>query len=95
MRLNERVALITGGGSGIGKASCLLFAREGARVIVVDLEQSAAEATAREIRDNGGVARSFAADVSKAGDAEAMVKSSAHCTSHSITPECSTRKTNR
>jgi NAD(P)-dependent dehydrogenase (short-subunit alcohol dehydrogenase family) len=74
MRLNERVALITGGGSGIGKASCLLFAREGARVIVVDLEQSAAEATAREIRDNGGVARSFAADVSKAGDAEAMVK---------------------
>jgi NAD(P)-dependent dehydrogenase (short-subunit alcohol dehydrogenase family) len=74
MRLNERVALITGGGSGIGKASCLLFAREGARVIVVDREHEAAESTAEEIRNGGGMARAFAADVSKAGDAEAMVK---------------------
>ena len=71
MRLANKVALITGGGSGIGKASCLLFAREGAKVVVVDLKKEAAEGTAREIGDS---ARSFAADVSKAKDAEAMVQ---------------------
>ena len=70
MRLANKVALITGGGSGIGKASCLAFAREGAKVVVVDLKLDTAEATAREI---GGDARAFAADVSKAADAEAMV----------------------
>jgi len=70
MRLANKVALITGGGSGIGKASCLLFAREGARVVVVDVKRDAAEATAREIGD----ARAFAADVSKAKDAEAMIQ---------------------
>ncbi len=70
MRLANKVALITGGGSGIGKASSLLFAREGAKVAVVDLKRDAAEATAREI---GANARAFAADVSKAKDAEAMV----------------------
>src|SRR5258706_5935136 len=71
MRLENKVALITGGGSGIGKASCLLFAKEGAKVVVVDLKKESAEATANEI---GGNARAFAADVSKASDCEAMVK---------------------
>src|SRR5256886_5579223 len=74
MRLTDKVALITGGGSGIGKASCHLFAHEGARVVVVDLKGDAAEATASEIRHAGGDARAFAADVSKAKDAEAMVR---------------------
>lgn len=69
MRLADKVALITGGGSGIGKASCIAFAREGAKVVVVDLKKETAEATAKEV---GGVA--FAADVSKANDAEGMVK---------------------
>jgi len=73
-RLDGKVALITGGGSGIGKASCLLFAAEGARVVVVDLKQETADATANEIRESGGDAAAFAADVSKAKDAEAMVK---------------------
>ncbi|HET7433642.1 MAG TPA: glucose 1-dehydrogenase [Thermoanaerobaculia bacterium] len=73
-RLNGKVALITGGASGIGKASCLLFASEGAKVVVVDLKLEAAEATAKEIRDAGGEARAVAADVSKAKDSEAMVK---------------------
>jgi len=68
MRLKDKVALITGAGSGIGLASARIFAREGARVVCVDLKGDAAEATAREV---GGAA--FAADVSKAKDAEAMV----------------------
>ena len=72
-RLSGKVALITGGGSGIGKASCLAFAREGARVVVVDLKLETAEATAQEIRDAGGEARAFAANVAKAKDSEAMV----------------------
>jgi NAD(P)-dependent dehydrogenase (short-subunit alcohol dehydrogenase family) len=71
MRLDKKIALITGGGSGIGKASCLLFAREGASVVVVDVDLQAAQATASEI---GGAARAFQADVSRAPDAEAMVK---------------------
>ena len=69
-RLENKVALITGGGSGIGRASCLAFAREGAKVVVVDLKLETAEETAHEI---GEAARPFAADVSKAADAEAMV----------------------
>jgi NAD(P)-dependent dehydrogenase (short-subunit alcohol dehydrogenase family) len=74
VRLANKVALITGGGSGIGKASCLLFAKEGAKVVVVDLKKDTAEQTAGEIRNAGGDARAFAADVSKAKDAEAMVQ---------------------
>ncbi|HEX3067555.1 MAG TPA: SDR family NAD(P)-dependent oxidoreductase, partial [Thermoanaerobaculia bacterium] len=74
MRLADKVALITGGGSGIGKASCLIFAKEGAKVVVVDLKLDTAEATADEIRKAGGDAKAFAADVSKADDAEAMVR---------------------
>jgi NAD(P)-dependent dehydrogenase (short-subunit alcohol dehydrogenase family) len=74
MRLADKVALITGGGSGIGKASCLLFAKEGAKVVVVDLKLDTAEATVDEIQKAGGDAKAFAADVSKAKDAEAMVR---------------------
>jgi len=74
MRLANKVCLITGGGSGIGKASSLLFAKEGAKVVVVDLKKDTAEATADEIRKAGGDARAFAADVSKAKDAEGMVQ---------------------
>src|SRR5712691_12041537 len=74
MRLANKVALITGGGSGIGKASCLIFAREGAKVVVVDLKKDTAQATVDEIRKAGGDAAAFGADVSKEKDAEGMVK---------------------
>jgi len=63
MRLADKIAIITGGGSGIGKATCIAFAREGAKVVVVDLKKDTADATAKEI---DGVA--FGADVSKAKD---------------------------
>jgi NAD(P)-dependent dehydrogenase (short-subunit alcohol dehydrogenase family) len=74
MRLEKKVTLVTGGGSGIGKASCLIFAREGAKVVVVDLKKDSAQATADEIKKNGGEAKAFGADVSSAKDCEAMVK---------------------
>ncbi|MGZ7041217.1 MAG: SDR family NAD(P)-dependent oxidoreductase, partial [Thermoanaerobaculia bacterium] len=74
MRLANKVALITGGGSGIGRASCLLFAKEGAKVVVVDLKKDTAQQTVEEVRKAGGQAAAFGADVSKWNDAEAMVK---------------------
>jgi NAD(P)-dependent dehydrogenase (short-subunit alcohol dehydrogenase family) len=65
--------LITGGGSGIGKSSCLAFAKEGARVVVVDLKKETADETAHEIASGGGKAVAFGADISKAKDSEGMV----------------------
>lgn len=73
MKLQDRVALITGGASGIGCATAELFAREGARVVVADLNGPAASQTAERIRNNGGEAVSIQVDVSKAKDAEEMV----------------------
>jgi NAD(P)-dependent dehydrogenase (short-subunit alcohol dehydrogenase family) len=73
VRLQDKVALITGSGSGIGKATALLFGREGAKVMSVDLMADTAQATAREIKDGGGQADSLQADVSVAADVERMV----------------------
>jgi NAD(P)-dependent dehydrogenase (short-subunit alcohol dehydrogenase family) len=73
MRLVNKVALITGAGSGIGRETALLFSREGARVVVVDVKNEAGEAVVEELRSAGGEAIYVHADVSKAADAEAMV----------------------
>jgi NAD(P)-dependent dehydrogenase (short-subunit alcohol dehydrogenase family) len=73
MRLDGRVALITGGGSGIGREAALLFAREGAAVVVVDVIDAAGEETVAAIRGDGGRALHVHADVSKDADCAAMV----------------------
>ena len=70
MRLDNKVALITGGGSGIGKQSALLFAKEGAKVAVVDLDEKSGRETASMIKD----AIFVRADVSAARDCQQMVE---------------------
>src|SRR5262245_25021725 len=74
MRLDGKVAMITGAGSGIGRASALRFAREGARVAVVDLDGTRAKETAAAIEAAGGQALALAADVTRAADNEASVR---------------------
>ncbi len=72
-KLDNKVALITGGGSGIGKATSLLFAQEGARIAIADWVEDQARAVAAEIKQKGGEAITIKTDVSKAADAERMV----------------------
>ncbi len=72
-RLDGRVALITGAGSGIGKASALLFASEGAAVVCADIDEASCRATADEIRAAGGEATAVVSDVSSDADVSAMV----------------------
>ena len=69
-----RVALVTGGGSGIGRASCLAFAREGARVAVADVDMAGAEETVRLIEGAGGSGVGFRVDVTKSGEVESLVE---------------------
>ena len=73
MRLENKVALITGGGSGIGEASSELFAREGAAIGVCDLNADTAESVAARIRDAGGRAIALQADVTSRDDVERVV----------------------
>lgn len=74
MRLKNKVALITGGSSGIGKASALLFAREGAKVVLADVNEAGATQTVDEIGKAGFDAAFVKTDVSRASDCENMVK---------------------
>jgi NAD(P)-dependent dehydrogenase (short-subunit alcohol dehydrogenase family) len=73
VRLTDKVALITGAGSGIGREAALLFAAEGAAVVAVDRDDAAATATAAAVTDQGGRAISVMADVSRSADCQAMV----------------------
>ncbi len=72
--LDGKVALITGGSTGIGRATAQIFAREGATIAVADVNVEGAEETVRLIQDAGGEAVFIKTDVSQAADAEAMVK---------------------
>lgn len=73
MKLRGKVAIVTGGGSGIGEASCYAFGREGARVAVVNRTLAKAEAVARAIEAKGGTAIALDADVSVSADVERMI----------------------
>ncbi|GMR11211.1 MAG: SDR family oxidoreductase [Anaerolineae bacterium] len=70
-----KVALITGSGSGIGRASALAFARNGAKVIVADLNVEGGEETVHHIQENDGKARFVKTDVTKEAEVEALVNS--------------------
>lgn len=74
MRLADKVALITGAGSGIGRKSALLFAKEGAKVMVADLQEDSGQETRQLILEQGGEAGYVRADVSKAADVQAMIE---------------------
>jgi NAD(P)-dependent dehydrogenase (short-subunit alcohol dehydrogenase family) len=74
MEFSGKVALITGAGNGIGRATALGFASRGAKVVVVDRDQAAGEASAGIIRQQGGDACFIAADVTKSADVQAYVK---------------------
>src|SRR4051812_30882538 len=79
-RVEGKVAMVTGAGStpgpgvGTGKASAVVLAREGARVLLVDLHAERAEETRQMIEAEGGTAQVFQADATKAADCEAMVR---------------------
>lgn len=73
MRLANKVALITGGSSGIGKETALLFAKEGAKVVVSDVNDAEGRTVVAQIIENGGQAAYIRADVSKAEDCAKMV----------------------
>ena len=72
-RLAGKVALVTGGGSGIGQATALIFAREGAKVVVADITVDGGEETVRQIQAAGGDATFVKTDVSQAAEVEALV----------------------
>jgi len=74
MRLTSRVAIVTGAASGIGRATVGLLAQEGARVLVVDINDNAGQETAKMIRGKGGEATYCHADVGAPDDVERMVK---------------------
>ena len=73
MRLQDKVSIITGGASGMGRVAARMFAAEGAKVVVADVTEQAAQSVVDEVTSAGGEAIAVAADVSKEPDAKRMV----------------------
>lgn len=76
-RLDGKIALVTGGSSGIGRAAALAFAREGAKVVIADVLIEGSEETVQIIEKSGGQAIFFKTDVSKSDEVEALIKKTA------------------
>ena len=74
MRLEDKVAVITGAASGQGRAAALLFAKEGAKVVVADLYDEGAQEVVQEITGSGGEAIAARVDVSREVEVEAMIQ---------------------
>jgi len=74
MRLKDKVAVLTGGGGGLGEGIALCLAREGARVVVSDMKQDLAEKVAGKVKEKGGQAIAVKTDVRVAADCEALMK---------------------
>src|SRR5262245_41004624 len=72
--MEDKVVVITGAGNGIGQGTALLFSREGARVVVADIDETAGRETQRRIAHEGGKALFIRADVSRDDDVKAMVE---------------------
>jgi NAD(P)-dependent dehydrogenase (short-subunit alcohol dehydrogenase family) len=72
-KLDGKIALITGGGSGIGRATALIFAREGAKVVICDINVAGGNETVRLVEKNHGECTFIKADVTKAAEVEALV----------------------
>jgi 3-oxoacyl-[acyl-carrier protein] reductase len=79
MMLNGKVALVTGGANGIGKATCELLAREGARVIICDFDQEAGQKLAAALSTNGPEAKFIQADLSRLDEVEAVIQKACAC----------------
>ena len=73
MRLKDKIAVVTGGGSGFGEGIAARFAAEGARVLVADINEDAASRVAKDISGAGGTAQAFAVDVSQSVQVKAMM----------------------
>ena len=76
MRLEGKVAIVTGGAAGIGRAICELFASEGAKIVVADIDTDGGQATVDLITSAGGTATFVTTDVSKESEVESLVEAS-------------------
>lgn len=82
MRMKDKVAVVTGGASGIGRATAKAFAREGAHVVIVDRDAAGGEHTVAEIRNAGGNAQFVRADVSIAAEVERAINTASNIAGH-------------
>jgi NAD(P)-dependent dehydrogenase (short-subunit alcohol dehydrogenase family) len=74
MKLADKVAVLTGAGSGIARATAILFAKEGASVVVIDIDAKAGQETVEMIKGDGGEALLIVTDITKASDVQNMVQ---------------------